>query len=109
MSCIAIYRGIFLKVDPPKNGLAFADTLNRGGIKRGRNPMSKSAQICTRVTPEVMTSLRALADRHSILLSEFIRQTLAEKVNKLRTGQASNEGGLVHREAHDVPFQYRYR
>jgi len=56
-----------------------------------------------------MTSLRVLADRHSILLSEFIRQTLGEKVNKLTTGQASNEGGLVHREAHDVPFQYRYR
>ena len=71
--------------------------------------MSKSAQICTRVTPEVMTSLRVLADRHSILLSEFIRQTLAETVNKLKTGQASNEGGLVHRETGDVPFQYRYR
>ena len=71
--------------------------------------MSKSAQICTRVTPEVMTSLRALADRQSILLSEFIRQTLADQVNKLTTGQASNEGGLVHREPGFVPFQYRYR
>jgi hypothetical protein len=69
--------------------------------------MSKSAQICTRVTPEVMTSLRALADRHSILLSEFIRQTLAEKVNQLATGEASNEGALVHRETADVGFQYR--
>ena len=71
--------------------------------------MSKSAQICTRVTPEVMTSLRVLADRHSILLSEFIRQTLAETVNKLTTGQASNEGGLAHRERDSVPFQYRHR
>jgi len=72
--------------------------------------MSKSAQICTRVTPEVMTSLRALADRQSLLLSEFIRQTLAEKVSRLTTtGQASNEGGPVHRELGDVPFQYRYR
>jgi hypothetical protein len=71
--------------------------------------MSKSAQICTRVTPEVMTSLRALADRHSILLSEFIRQTIAEKVSRLTTGEARNEGGLVYREAHDVPSQYRYR
>jgi hypothetical protein len=68
--------------------------------------MSKSAQICTRVTPEVMTSLRALADRQSLLLSEFIRQTLAEKVSRFT---ASNEGGLVHRETVDVPFQYRYR
>jgi hypothetical protein len=71
--------------------------------------MSKSAQICTRVTPEVMTSLRALADTQSLLLSEFIRQTLGEKVSRLTTGQASNEGGLVHREIGDVPFQYRYR
>jgi hypothetical protein len=71
--------------------------------------MSKSAQICTRVTPEVMMSLRALADRHSILLSEFIRQTLAEKVSRLTTGEASTEGRLVHRETDDVQFQYRYR
>ena len=71
--------------------------------------MSKSAQICTRVTPEVMTSLRALADTHSILLSEFIRQTLAEKTNKLTTGQVSNEAGLVQRETDSVPVQYRYR
>jgi len=71
--------------------------------------MTKSAQICTPVTPEVMTSLRVLADRHSILLSEFIRQTLAERVSRLTIGAASNEGGLVHRERDDVPFQYRYR
>jgi hypothetical protein len=71
--------------------------------------MSKSAQICTRVTPEVMTSLRVLADRQSILLSEFIRLTLVEKVSTLMTDGASNEGRPVHREAHDVPFQYRYR
>jgi hypothetical protein len=71
--------------------------------------MSKSAQICTRVTPEVMTSLRALADRHSILLSEFIRQTLAERVGRLTIGAGSNGGGLVQRETGDIPFQYRYR
>jgi hypothetical protein len=71
--------------------------------------MSKSAQICTRITPEVMTSLRALADRQSLLLSEFIRQTLTEKVSKLMTGEVSNEGGLVHRETGDVQFQCRYR
>jgi hypothetical protein len=106
MSCIAIYREMFLKIDPPKNRFGIAVSLNRRGIKRGRNPMSKSAQICTRVTPEVMTSLRALADRQSILLSEFIRQTLAEKVSGLT---ASNEGGLLHRETGVVPFQYRYR
>jgi hypothetical protein len=71
--------------------------------------MSKSAQICTRVTPEVMTSLRVLADRQSILLSEFIRLTLVEKVSRLTIDGASNEGGLVHRETGHVPFQYRYR
>jgi hypothetical protein len=71
--------------------------------------MSKSAQICTKVTPEVMTSLRVLADRQSILLSEFIRRTLAEKVSRFTIGAASNEGGLAHRETGDVPFQYRYR
>jgi hypothetical protein len=71
--------------------------------------MSKSAQICTRVTPEVMTSLRVLADRQSILLSEFIRQTLAEKTNKLTTGQASKDAGLVQLETDSVPVQYRYR
>jgi hypothetical protein len=56
-----------------------------------------------------MTSLRVLADRQSLLLSEFIRQTLTEKVSRLMTGEASNEGGLVHRKMGDVPFQYRYR
>ena len=71
--------------------------------------MSKSAQICTRVTPEVMTSLRALADKHSILLSEFIRQTLTERVSRLTTGEASTAGRLEHRETDDVRFQYRYR
>jgi hypothetical protein len=42
-------------------------------------------------------------------LSEFIRQTLAEKVSRLTTGEASTEGRLVHRETGDVQFQYRYR
>jgi hypothetical protein len=51
--------------------------------------MRKSEQVCARVTPDVMTSLRALAGRQSILLSEFIRQTLAEKVSRLTTGEVS--------------------
>jgi hypothetical protein len=71
--------------------------------------MTKSAQICTPVTPEVMTSLRVLADRHSILLSEFIRQTLAERVSRLTTSEASTAGRPEHRETGDVQFQYRYR
>jgi hypothetical protein len=56
-----------------------------------------------------MTSLRALADRQSILLSEFIRQTLAERVSRLTTGEASTAGRLEHRETGDIQFQYRYR
>ena len=51
--------------------------------------MRKSEQICARVTPAQMTTLRALADRQSMLLSEFIRRTLAEKVNNLATGEAN--------------------
>jgi hypothetical protein len=69
--------------------------------------MRKSEQVCARVTPEVMTILRTLADRQSMLLSEFIRQTLAEKVSRLTIGEVGS-GELVPRQA-DVPFQYRYR
>jgi hypothetical protein len=29
MSCIAIYRKMFLKMDPPKMGFGIADSLNR--------------------------------------------------------------------------------
>jgi hypothetical protein len=36
MSCIAIYREMFLKMDPPKIGFGIADSLNRRGIKRGK-------------------------------------------------------------------------
>ena len=54
--------------------------------------MRKSEQICARVTSAQMTTLRALADRQSMLLSEFIRRTLAEKVNNLATG-AGDSGG----------------
>ena len=70
--------------------------------------MRKSEQVCARVTPAEMTTLRALAEKHSILLSEFIRRTLAEKVSRLMTGEAANEGLLGHRQT-DVPFRYRYR
>ena len=89
MALLFIAR-FFLRMDPPKMGFGIAGSLNRRASNEEGNSMSKSAQICTRITPEVMTSLRALADRQSILLSEFIRQTLAETVNKLTTGQASN-------------------
>jgi hypothetical protein len=70
--------------------------------------MRKSEQVCARVTPEVMTTLRVLADKHSMLLSEFIRRTLAEKVSRLTAGEAGNEGEPVPRQP-DAPLQYRYR
>ena len=70
--------------------------------------MRKSEQICARITPGEMAILRALADRHCLLLSEFIRQVLAERVSELTTAEA-NSGGLVMHCHPDVPFRYRYR
>jgi hypothetical protein len=67
--------------------------------------MRKSEQVCARVTPEVMTTLRTLAAAHSMLLSEFIRRTLAEKVSKLTAG--SEDAGLGQRKP-EGPFQHRY-
>jgi hypothetical protein len=100
---------MFLKMDPLKMGFGIADSLNRRGIKRARKSDEQIRTNLYQGYPEVMTSLRVLADRQSLLLSEFIRQTLTEKVSRLMTGEASNEGGLVHRKMGDVPFQYRYR
>ena len=59
--------------------------------------MRKSEQICARITPAQMTTLRALAGRQSMPLSEFIRQTLAEKVTDLTTGEPDGGGWLGHR------------
>jgi hypothetical protein len=66
--------------------------------------MRKSEQICARVTPEVMASLRSMANKHSMLLSEFIRRTLAEKVSGLAPGVQGNEPGHGPREP-EGPFQ----
>jgi hypothetical protein len=65
--------------------------------------MRKSEQICARVTPEVMTTLRTVAAAHSMLLSDLIRLTLAEKVSKLTAG----DSGHGQRKSED-PFQHRY-
>jgi len=70
--------------------------------------MRKSEQVCARITPDEMTTLRALAEKHCMLLSEFVRQTLAEKVSRLTIDEAANEQLLGHRQT-DVPFRYRYR
>jgi hypothetical protein len=69
--------------------------------------MRKSEQVCARVTPEVMTTLRNLAAAHSMLLSDFIRQTLAEKVSRLTSVIASEDTGLGQRKP-EGPFQHRY-
>jgi hypothetical protein len=53
--------------------------------------MSKSAQICTRVTPEVMTNLRVMAEKQSMLLSRFVRWALAEKVKEQAAGRPGND------------------
>jgi hypothetical protein len=69
--------------------------------------MRKSEQICARVTPEVMTTLRTLAAAHSMLLSNFIRLTLAEKISRLTAGVAGEDTGLGQRKP-EGPFQHRY-
>jgi hypothetical protein len=52
--------------------------------------MRRNEQICARVTPDEMATLRALAARQSMLLSEFIRRTLAEKVHTLAATYRAN-------------------
>jgi len=45
--------------------------------------MRRNEQICARVTLDEMRQLRELAARQQILLSEFIRRALTEKVTRL--------------------------
>jgi hypothetical protein len=61
--------------------------------------MRKSEQICARVTPVEMARLRALADTQSMLLSEFIRQAMAEKVHDLTNSEANKDDRLVRHQA----------
>ena len=42
--------------------------------------MRKSEQLCVRITAEEITTLKAMATRRSIRLSEFVRLALAEKM-----------------------------
>jgi hypothetical protein len=70
--------------------------------------MRKSEQICARVTPEVLAGLRAAADKQSVLLSEFVRRALAEKVNELTTPKAINDPSLGDYVG-DSGFRYSYR
>ncbi len=71
--------------------------------------MRKSEQVCARVTPEVMARLRVVAEKQCLLLSEFVRRTLAEKVNELAAAKASNETGSGDHRMADPGFRYRYR
>ncbi len=70
--------------------------------------MRRNEQICARVSLDEMTTLKDLAARQSMRLSEFIRQALAEKMNRLTTAYESNRDLAVHRQP-DVPFRYSYR
>jgi hypothetical protein len=55
----------------------------------------KTEQLCVRVTAEEIATLRELATRQSIRLSEFVRRALAEKAAE--SGAAG--GGLFRRLA----------
>jgi hypothetical protein len=71
--------------------------------------MRKSEQICARVTPEVMANLRALADKESMVLSEFIRRALAEKASQLASPNAHGETASRVRPVGDPAFGFSYR
>ncbi len=71
--------------------------------------MRKSEQVCARVTPEAMASLRVAAKKQSVLLSEFVRRTLAEKANELAAPTASNETRSGDHHVVDPGFRYQYR
>jgi uncharacterized protein (DUF1778 family) len=63
--------------------------------------MRRNEQICARVTADEMAALRSMAEKESRLLSQFIRQTLAEKVASLTTspGAGSRLAGIPsHRQ-----------
>ena len=55
--------------------------------------MRRNEQICARVTADEMSTIRMLADEHSMLLSQFIRQALAEKVARLKAATEIIESG----------------
>ena len=54
--------------------------------------MRKSEQVCARVTPAEMTTLRALAEKHSILLSEFIKTDARRKGEQAHDRRGSQRG-----------------
>ena len=53
--------------------------------------MRRNEQICARVTPDEMWLLRVLAAKQQILLSEFIRRALMEKVTRHDRELQSNQ------------------
>jgi uncharacterized protein (DUF1778 family) len=59
--------------------------------------MRRNEQICARVTADEMTALRTMAQSQSMLLSQFIRQALAEKVASLTTGPDRTARRVSHR------------
>ena len=59
--------------------------------------MRRNEQICARVTADEMTALRTMAQSQSMLLSQFIRQALAEKLASLTTSLGRAERPVSHR------------
>jgi hypothetical protein len=51
-----------------------------------RHSMRRNEQICARVTADEMAALRSMAEKQSMLLSQFIRQAVAEKLASLNDG-----------------------
>jgi uncharacterized protein (DUF1778 family) len=62
-----------------------------------RHSMRRNEQICARVTADEMTALRTMAQSQSMLLSQFIRQALAEKVASLTMGPDRTARRVSHR------------
>ena len=57
--------------------------------------MRRNEQICARVTADEMAALKSMAESQSMLLSQFIRQALAEKLGSLTTSPGTGPASLV--------------
>jgi hypothetical protein len=71
-------------------------TINMGKKIR-RHSMRRNEQICARVTANEMAAVRSMAESQSMLLSQFIRQALAEKLASLTMSPGRAERPVSHR------------
>jgi uncharacterized membrane protein YwzB len=67
-----------------------------------RDSMRRNEQICARVTADEMATLRSMAESQSMLLSQFIRQALTEKLASLTTGPDRAARRVSHRRDETV-------